>query len=316
MDQLTPTPKISTKIIWLLFLIFAAAVVSTLFASTIFFKSKINETEKKNNGIVDINRTLNEKISKLESELNQLKNQPQNITGEKYTFPIQDKIFAPNSDSLYYVLNNTKREVDVYLEINNHIDTVKIVSDVPIGGASGSMPEFLPTSNPNIVLLTTGDADSGWRYKNYCYIDIEKMSVITVNSNNQAYFELIDSQKVKTTVGINIENKCSSVVKDHIQCKNSGTASLDDLTVNDKKIGILQVAKILSCFDPEGLGKCYKEDVQLEYGGISKDMGKVYFSFTGKRWNEGKATTLWQESYSLNVKSKVITKEEPNNLLD
>jgi|GEM_PF-2124269 len=113
---------------------------------------------------------------------------------------------------------------------------------------------------------------------NYYYINTKNFRVFTAKTNNQAYIEITDDKDVKTKIGINIQNECF----DGKKCKNSGTANLTDLTVDDKKVGFFKKEKILSCFDAEGLGGRYKENVQLEYKGVSKDMKKVYFFYWKK----------------------------------
>lgn len=231
-------------------------------------------------------------------------------------FPNPNKVFAPNHKNLYYQLDSSRQTVNVYLEKDKQFNM--IIKDVPIGGASGIMPEFLRTSDPNIILLSMGEADSGGWYKNNYYINIKNISVVTISSRGSAepVIEVMDSYKLNAKISISIENKCSVSVGDRFECKNSGNASLNDLTLNDKKINALKEPKILSCFDPGGLGGCYKESIQLEYQGISKDMGKVFFYFIGKRQDGEKITNLWQENFSFNIKNQTIAQEEPNNLLD
>jgi len=228
-------------------------------------------------------------------------------------FPNSDKVFAPNDENLYYQLNSNKQTVNVYLEKDNQPNV--IVKDVPIGGASGTMPKFLQTSDPNIVLLMIEEADSGGWYKNYYYINLKNISVITISShglNNEPIIEVMDSYKLNAKISISIENKCSVSVGNRLECKNSGNASLNDIILNDNKTYTLKTPKILSCFNPGGLGGCYKESIYLDYKGISKDMGKVFFSFVGITQGN---INLWQENYSFNIQDGQISKEEPTNLL-
>lgn len=317
-QQQNPNSSPKVKIIWLSIFVALVSIIITFLTAYLSYDSMLADNKQK---IKELENKIEElKISSEQAQkqiLDQFK-QPSNQekTDEEYTFPKQDKVFSLNNKSLYYQMNNTNRSVDVYFFLEKDNMTLKIINDVPIGLAGGSMPEFLPTSDPSITLLWTTDGDLGWRYKNYYFINTDDEEAITIKTNNQPSIEVIDIEDVKSKIGISIQDKCESFTQDSMVCKNSGNAYLDDLTLNDKRAGILKKQKTLSCFNPDGLGGCYNENIQIEYKGITKDLSKVYFSFIGKTGYSEKSTVLWDEHYSFDIKSKEIKIEEPNNLLD
>ena len=281
------------------------------FVNSTFYGTKIKNREEKISNLENKNQVLNKRIASLETKIIETNTKLDKALSGKNSPITHEKIFAPDSQRVYYQLDDTERTVSVYLTEEGR--AYRIIRDVPVGLANPSMPEFLLTSDPNVVLLTTEDADMGWRYKNYYYIDIQNDWVVTVLSNNQGYMKIINREKTEVEIATAIENSCYE--EQTMGCKNSGNAYIKDLMLNGEKINLLKKPKTLSCYNPEGLGNCYKENFQIEYRGISKDMKKIFFTFSGMTEEKGGLIDLWRENYSFDLMDRKTKQEEPNNLL-
>jgi hypothetical protein len=206
------------------------------------------------------------------------------------------------------------QNVQVYYEKDAGTPAEVLFESVPIGIAGGSVPVFSTTTEPEIVLLKTGDADMGWQYFNQYYIDVTSGKAVSVNSrleNGTTSFEVGGTGLNKTQIELNIKNPCIySGELSQFHC-TTPTSTLLGLDVNGKKIP-LQKSLAMSCGDtPENF--CYDPRPKFNFLGINKDLTKVFFGVMSSY--AGFEGSNIQGLFSLDVKSGAVSSISSNDFV-
>ncbi len=235
----------------------------------------------------------------------QIEEQPS--TEQKIVQPIDEKEevkkISVGDSTIYYEANKNNGDyADVYFTKSGN--TQKIISEVPIGIAGGSVPQFSKLKNPSVVLLTSGDADMGTLFKNYYYIDIVSGKVIAVKTNNIRSLNVTGANEVDYKIELFLENDCR-VTEGNSETISEGNTLLADVILNSKKQGLIKNPQVIKCANPGGIGSWYKPDPQIEYVGISSDLSSIVF----------KVNIIDSEEFYLNLSSGTVNLGKIGNLL-
>lgn len=185
----------------------------------------------------------------------------------------------------------------------------KIADQIIKDCCGGSWPHFEKTKDPNIALLKTGTGDSGFYQQENYFIRISDLKVLKLINNSNPLITVSDFNNHSSDIFLSIQPECN------LESSTIGKkVSIKGLSVNNS-ISLPILNRSLTCFDPGGIGSLYDPYFTLTPLGVNGDLTKVYFSlgFYSQKGDQPLIGTT--ESYVFNVDTKIITKEEPQNLL-
>lgn len=162
------------------------------------------------------------------------------------------------------------------------------------------------TNSPNIALLSTSFGDLAVYSTQYDYVDLETEKVLHIlgtNSDN-TIVPLVNGKKLE--IGLLTENNC----------KSNETALLKDLTLNGVRQNIIKTPIPLFCI-PEYTGNIPAfPAVYLAYGGINKDLSKIFFSISRTKRQDDNDILISINKYSFDLNTQRIVEENPTNILE
>lgn len=217
----------------------------------------------------------------------------------------------PGSFYYYEIDNNTKilfkkpeqalinsKEFDkgeVILKIGGEEFT--LIEETSLTGPGGESFSVYLTDVPTIVLIKAAAGDMGWWIRDEHYLDLKRKEIVFIAKTAAGYgLEVVKKGLEPQVIDLKIDDQCGIFEE-----RTGRKARVIDITLNSKPAGILKTPKEINCIDPGGIGPIYEPEPTLEKLGIASDFSKLFFSFKGTTWQNGKAKEVWREDFYINL---------------
>jgi len=158
--------------------------------------------------------------------------------------------------------------------------------------------EFKKTSLPEIPLLLSSAGDLAVSSSYLAFINLNSKKYFSVNYSNQNEITTVDDEGLKSKIKISIEDNC----------KDSDTALLKDILVDDAPLNFFETPLVLKCNYDHEFGPDYV--VGLHFASVNQDWSKVFFYISGSAQDKD-----FRYDLSFNIKDKKIIEEKPTNIL-
>ena len=249
-----------------------------------------------------------QELEELESSSEPNNNDSTNNTQEAPTadggIPVSKQVGEYTVFYNWYFPKEHNDKVTVYLD--NGSSKTALFQELAFS-IGGSRPEFQEVVEPNIVLLTFSNSDSGWSQNNYHYINVSSKKVVSIEDVNlDKDFIKISTQKQDWEISTFIKNECKYFEDGKVKIRDGENSYLTDLTLNGKRVNVLTQERVLKCIDSDGLGTGLNPDVDLKYSGISKDLSKIFFSLTSTDGVE----------FAFDINNQTILESVPQDLVE